>query len=142
MFPELVGPLQEAFDNAEVGQEYVLPFVGTKHPGHFAGRLKTAIRRAGLTVWPRLWCNLRSTRETELQQDHPIHVVCAWLGNSVKIAAKHYLQVTDDHFAKAVQKAVQHPSADGRIEPHSKIENRTEPQETAVGHLSAVMSGL
>ena len=29
------------------------------------------------------------------------HVVCAWIGNSQKVAAKHYLQVTDDHFEKA-----------------------------------------
>jgi len=26
---------------------------------------------------------------------------CAWIGNSRPVAAKHYLQVTDAHFAKA-----------------------------------------
>ena len=30
-------------------------------------------------------------------------VVCQWIGNSQPIAAKHYLQVTDDHYAKALQ---------------------------------------
>ena len=32
-----------------------------------------------------------------------MHVVCRWIGNSQPIAAKHYLQVTDDHFTKALQ---------------------------------------
>ena len=32
-----------------------------------------------------------------------MHVVCQWIGNSQPIAAKHYLQVTDDHFTKALQ---------------------------------------
>ena len=32
-----------------------------------------------------------------------MHVVCQWIGNSQPIAAKHYLQVTDDHFSKALQ---------------------------------------
>ena len=49
--------------------------------------------------------NLRSTRETELAEEHPIHVVCKWLGNSQPVAAKHYLQVTDEHFEKAVELA-------------------------------------
>ena len=28
-------------------------------------------------------------------------MVCAWIGNSRLVAAKHYLQVTDAHFEKA-----------------------------------------
>jgi integrase len=59
------------------------------------------IKRAGLTPWPKLFQNLRATRETELVRRFPIHVVCAWLGNSPRVAQKHYLQVTDSDFAKA-----------------------------------------
>jgi hypothetical protein len=32
-----------------------------------------------------------------------MHVVCAWIGNSQAVAAKHYLQTTDEHFEKALQ---------------------------------------
>ena len=39
-----------------------------------------------------------------------MHVVCQWIGNSQPIAAKHYLQVTDDHFTKALQNALQQPA--------------------------------
>lgn len=59
------------------------------------------IEKAGLKPWPKLWQDLRSTRETELAESYPLHVVCAWIGNSQPVAAKHYLQVTDDHFEQA-----------------------------------------
>jgi hypothetical protein len=49
----------------------------------------------------KLWQNLRSSRETELADQYPIQVVTAWIGNSIAVAKKHYLQVTDDHFKKA-----------------------------------------
>ena len=43
--------------------------------------------------------NLRKTRQIELTDIHPQHVVCAWLGNSEDVAKKHYLKVTDGHMA-------------------------------------------
>ena len=51
--------------------------------------------------WPKLFHNLRASRETELAAAHPLHVVCARIGNTERIANKHYLQVTDEDFAKA-----------------------------------------
>ena len=59
------------------------------------------IKRAGLKPWPRLFHNLRANRETELAKAYPIHVVTAWLGNTPRIALKHYLQVTDADFERA-----------------------------------------
>ena len=62
------------------------------------------IRRAGFEPWPKLWQNLRSTRETELTgpgHNHPLHVVTAWLGNTEAIAREHYLQITDSDFERA-----------------------------------------
>jgi integrase len=64
-------------------------------------QLVRIIEDAELKAWPKLFQNLRSTRETELMEDFPAHVVCAWMGNTPKVAAKHYLQVTDEHFTKA-----------------------------------------
>src|SRR5690606_8303678 len=68
---------------------------------------KRIIERAGLTPWPKLFQNLRASRETELLASFPIHVVTAWLGNSPKVALEHYAIVRDDDYAKAVQNAVQ-----------------------------------
>jgi hypothetical protein len=44
-----------------------------------------------LTRRPRLFHNLRASRETELAQEYPLHVVTGWLGNTPKVALKHYL---------------------------------------------------
>ena len=64
----------------------------------------------------------RSTRETELTERSPVHVACQWVGNSPKAATRHYLQTTDEHFARAVRKAVQNPVQ------YSSESSRTEPQ--------------
>lgn len=102
IFPELAGPLREAFEAAEPGQVRVLPFMATAYNGGAVRHpLERAIKRAGLTLWPRLWHNLRSTRQTELEEQFPSHVVCRWLGNSTQVARTHYLQTTDDHFTRA-----------------------------------------
>jgi integrase len=61
------------------------------------------IRRAGLKAWPRLFHNLRASRQTELMKRFPIHVVCEWLGNSRLIAQEHYLRVTDEDYAAALR---------------------------------------
>jgi hypothetical protein len=68
------------------------------------------VRKTGLTQWPRLFHNLRASRETELVEQFPVQVVTAWLGNTPSVALKHYLMATEEHFQKAVQNPVQHTS--------------------------------
>jgi integrase len=104
IFPELLPHLQQAFDEAEPGTEYVITRCRDCRDGSVNLRtgLERIIIRAGLQPWPKLFHNLRSTRQTELAERYPLHVVCAWIGNSSAIAAKHYLQVTDEHFAMAI----------------------------------------
>lgn len=43
--------------------------------------------------------NQRKTRQTELTNHYPQHVVCEWLGNSDTVAVKHYLKLTGSHMA-------------------------------------------
>ncbi|MGF1579973.1 MAG: hypothetical protein ACFCD0_11485 [Gemmataceae bacterium] len=59
------------------------------------------VKRAGLESWPRLFHNLRSSRETELLEDSPVHVVAAWMGQDPKVSLKHYAQTTAEHFERA-----------------------------------------
>ena len=54
-----------------------------------------------ISGWPRLFPSRRFSRQTELQREFPLHVVCRWLGNSPRIAKQSYLLVTEDDFAKA-----------------------------------------
>ena len=108
IFPELRPYLEDAHELAVVGAEFVLPSL--RKPGAVTGDWRSVnlgtmfgkiIKRAGLVAWPRAWHNLRSSRQTELTETFPSHVVTAWLGNSERIAEKHYLQVLDSHFERA-----------------------------------------
>jgi hypothetical protein len=74
-------------------------------------QLLRIIERAGVKAWPKLFHNLRPTRQTELAEKYPIHVVCAWLGNSQAVAQEHYLQITDAHYAHAAQEPLKAASA-------------------------------
>ena len=109
LFAELRSFLEEAFEMAETGQSYV---VGGDHLAKAQGpngwrncNLRTTfeklVRRAGLTPWPRLFHNLRSSRETELLESFPVHVVALWMGHDAKVSLKHYAQTTEDHFDRA-----------------------------------------
>ncbi len=116
LFPELLPYLRDAFEQAEPGTEHVIVRYRDTNQ-NLRTQLTKIIKRAGLKPWPKLFQNLRSTRETELAERWPVHVVCARLGNSQAVAARHYLQVTDEHFQRAagvVQNAVQHPAERSR----------------------------
>ena len=103
--------LAEALELAPEGSEFVVERFRARRwvrAGWRGCNLRTTfekiIGRAGLTVWPRLFHNLRASRETELMERFPIQVVTAWLGNTPSIALKHYLQVTDQHFQAALDR--------------------------------------
>ncbi len=100
IFPELLPHLEEAFHAAADKSLYVITSRQNAKT-NFRTQLCRIIEKAGLKPWPKLFQNLRSTRETELAESYPIHVVCAWIGNSEAVAKEHYLQVTDAHFSKA-----------------------------------------
>ncbi len=118
IFPELRPYLEELFEQAEPGAEHVITRYRDPNVNLRTQMIKI-INRAGLKPWPKLFQSLRSTRETELAEDYPIHVVCAWIGNSQAVAKKHYLQVTDDHFAKAAQNPAQHLRAHPGTKPQT-----------------------
>ncbi len=106
IFPELRPYLLAEFEAAEPGTEHVITRYRQQN-ANLRTQLQRIIRRAGLTQWPRLFHNLRATRQTELSERFPSHVVCGWIGNTERVAANHYLQTTDEHFAKASGDAAQ-----------------------------------
>jgi len=100
LFPELKSLLLQAFDQAEVGAVYVI--TRYRNPGvNLRTQFLRILAKAGIEPWPKLFQNLRSSRQTELTETWPAHVVCAWIGNSEVVARDHYLQITDEHFVKA-----------------------------------------
>jgi integrase len=110
LFPELEPLLLDAFELAEGGGS---SFVVTRYNDerqNLRTQFGKIIKRAGLTPWPKPFVNLRSTRETELTERFPVHTVCDWIGNTPKVAMKHYLQTTDEHFLRAVSNPTDCPS--------------------------------
>ncbi len=122
IFPELRPHLEAAFDAASKGGGYPSPdsYVVDKQayrdaamrPGGWANaNLRTQflkiLKRAKVEPWKRLFHSMRASRQTELEREFPTHVVCAWLGNSVAVAKKSYLLVTQEDFSKAAQNAAQ-----------------------------------
>ena len=101
MFPELRKALMEAFEHAPEGAVFVVNHYRDKTM-NLRTQFQRILKRAGLEPWPKLFHNLRSTRQTELAKRYPIHIVCAWIGNTEKVAKDHYLQITDADFAKAI----------------------------------------
>ena len=89
------------FEDAEPGTEFVITRYRDSST-NLRTQFQRIIRTAGVEPWPKLFQNLRSTRETELAEEFPMHVVCKWIGNSQPVAAKHYLQLTDEHFMRAI----------------------------------------
>lgn len=137
LFPELKPYLREAFETAEPGTEWVISRYRQSN-ANLRTQFERIIKRAGVKPWPKLFQNLRSTRQTELCDRHPTHVVCEWLGNTKSVAREHYLQVTDEHFARAVrggtggvtQKATQQPSETACDEAKPETPMRPKTQET------------
>ena len=110
IFPELRTILDEAFEIFGEESEYVVAMPGYRaaantEMGWKNSNLRTAfmrlLRRAGVPAWPRLFHSMRASRQTELQREFPIHVVCSWLGNSPQVAQQSYLLVTEDDFVRA-----------------------------------------
>ena len=59
------------------------------------------LKKGGIPVWPKLFNNLRATRDTELQEVYPLHKVCAWMGHTAEVSLRHYTQMREEDFRLA-----------------------------------------
>ncbi len=103
IFPELRPYLE---DMAEIAKgkpatSYVLPiFRRITNP---STRFHDLVDMAGYESWERIFQNLRASRSTDLlRAGHPIKTVSKWVGNSPEVLMRHYAQVTDEDFQKAL----------------------------------------
>jgi integrase len=139
LFPELREILQEGFDAAPEGAFHVITRYRDTN-ANLRTQLLRIIRRAGLVPWPRLFRNLRASRETELAERFPLKVVTDWIGNTPDVAHDHYLSTTEEHFrrasleptpaagreggapggAAAAQNPAQHGAASSRTDPQDR----------------------
>ena len=111
LFPELRPYLQAALDelledfDPKVNRLSEQPIIRRYRDGNanLRTQLLRIIRKAGLKPWPKLFQNLRASRATELAAEHPGHVAANWLGHSNTVADKHYRQLTDADFERALR---------------------------------------
>ncbi|HAN99426.1 MAG TPA: hypothetical protein DCQ98_19290 [Planctomycetaceae bacterium] len=117
LFPELLPYLEDLASLAEPG--VTTPLSDPVFPCCRSGainlrqRFTKILERAGVTAWPKLFHQLRASRQTELLASFPAADVCRWLGNSPAIAARHYAMPTTESFERAVESASVNGSAGG-----------------------------
>lgn len=134
LFPELRPHLEAAFDAAEPGTMFVVMRTRS-HETNLRTTFERIVYKAGLLPWPKPFQNMRASRETELVQTFPLHVVTAWIGNSARVAAKHYLQVTDADFVKATQsdaQTTQNPTHQTTRETTQSVNERKSQEVTGI----------
>ncbi|MGD1042869.1 MAG: site-specific integrase [Sedimentisphaerales bacterium] len=136
MFPELKPLFQEAFDQARDGAVYCID----RCKGQWSNvgvHMARIIKRAGLDVWPKLFQNCRSTRESELFKltNGNVKAVCSWIGNTPAVAMKHYAQVTEADMKEAAKMTVLN---EAEKEVHNPVQTTAERPRTESHECNAI----
>ena len=97
LFPELKTELLRQKKVTGKAQ-FVLPDNFTR--ANTQNRLNTIIARAGIVPWTKPFQNMRASREVDLLQSFPAHVVAAWIGHSVAIETRHYVFLREEDYTK------------------------------------------
>ena len=71
---------------------------------------------------------LRASCETDLAREFPIATVCKWIGNTVSIAARHSVQVTDADFQRALAFGVGESGESAPSALHQALQKLSEPR--------------
>ena len=126
IFREIAKAQEDSWDSSPDGAVYCVSRYRDK-TAYLRTHLGRIFDHAKVDPWPKLFVNLRSTRRTELQESFPDYVVNKWLGCSGKVAEKHYLQATDDHWRKTSEFVVVCGSA--RRKASAKTHKKKNPQQ-------------
>lgn len=113
IFPPVRPRLEAAFEAAREGEPYIFARLrvgasvraaerGWRNAVNLRQQLLRLIARIGERPWPRLWHALRASAESDLVARFPIGTTCEWIGNTVAIAAKHYLRIGPEDKARAI----------------------------------------
>ncbi|MFN9510820.1 MAG: hypothetical protein ACK6AO_17560 [Planctomycetota bacterium] len=60
--------------------------------------------RAGVTPWPKLWQNLRSSAATDLARSVPSHIAASICGHTEEVAKEHYWKVGEGDLDQTMEK--------------------------------------
>ncbi|MFN0134987.1 MAG: tyrosine-type recombinase/integrase [Phycisphaerae bacterium] len=134
MWPRLRELLTEGLERADEGAVFVISRHRRDESANLRTQFQRLIVRAGLTDWPRLFQNLRSSRVTELLREFDLATVANWAGHSPAILARHYATSIDknDDFKRAVafDGLDSSPARAHHRAQHSAQQHATEPKRT------------
>lgn len=123
LFPQLRPYLEDCRELAEDDAEFVIVKY-RRGSCNLRTCMQKIVKRAGLNQWPRLFQNLRSSRETELlSEGFQLQTVVAWLGNSPTVALKSYLQVREDDYKKATHIPTQYTAVRPEFNGKARIQS-------------------
>lgn len=105
LFPKWRTALDNLLQSDNEPAEYVFNHARASANKSYRNQLLTLLERKRIKPWPKLWQNLRASRETDLKAQFAgaHHVVHSWIGNSQKVSEKHYDRIHEEHFAQAVR---------------------------------------
>lgn len=102
LFSELEAVLRVGWEQCPPGENRIITRFNTPD----ANMHKTFVaimKRAGVKQWPKLFQNMRASRENELIDNGVRPDVAAnWLGHTEQVQRSNYLQVNDHHFEEAL----------------------------------------
>ena len=90
----LLAILRDAFDQATEGTTNLVTLSASSTNIHRG--LEKIITRAGIVPWDDLLQTLRRSAETDFAKRNPQHAVSRWIGHSMAVSERHYLQVDDE----------------------------------------------
>ena len=112
LFADLREVLTEAFELAPEGTEFVIWKYelrsGAESPrgwqnSNLRGRFNHFLQSSGIPEISKPFQSMRSSRENEMVEEYPLKCVVDWVGHDIKVAAKHYLNSSnEEHHQKAV----------------------------------------
>jgi len=144
LFPALAPVLQEAFDVAAPGSEFIITRYRQPEK-NLRTQLRRIAKRAGLEAWPRTFANLRASAEADLADKWPLHVCAQWLGHSPRVALTNYLRAREKDYQEAngsaakalqpdakgaLQKALREGAEGERGEPQGASETKEKPADS------------
>lgn len=104
LFVDLKPFLVTLYESIDLEKRTPTEFVILKNRGseaYLRRKMYRLLKKADILPWPKLFHNMRASRETELLDEFPVKDVCSWIGNSQAIAMKHYAMRREDSFARA-----------------------------------------
>jgi integrase len=136
LYPELEPYLTAAHTQAIEGAIFVISHYRDT-TANLSTQLGRIADRAGISLWPKPWSNMRISRQVELADEFPAHVVSQWQGNSQQVATAFYLKTTEDHFKKALagkttQKTTQCRPVQNNLEGSGDIQDPKHPNHKSL----------